>query len=178
MELDAVHVQRAVAQAHDEALVAHGGDGQHVGQALAADDPRVVAAHGQAAGQTVEEVVVGRVGTGEAYFGLHAVEHVGEVTQPCAESLADGLFAQADAQDGFGRGIGTDDGHQQSGFLRNAGTGREQQLVVGCEVGQGETVVAQYGDPCACLFDQLHQVVGERVVVVYNSNVVHVDVSL
>ena len=138
----------------------------------------MVAAHGQAAGQAVEEVVVGHVGSGKADFGLHAVEHVGEVAQLCAESLADGLFAQADAQDGFSRGIGLDDGHQQSGFLWDAGTGREQQLVVGCEVGQGETVVAQHGDLCACLFDQLHQVVGERVVVVYNSNVVHVDVSL
>ena len=99
VELDAVYVQCAVAQSHNQALVADGGDGQCVGKPVAVHHPRVVAAYGDARGQSVEQIIVGQfgmLGRGQADFGLYAVEHVGQVAQLCAEGLTDGLFTQAD----------------------------------------------------------------------------------
>ena len=49
-------------------------------------------------------------------FGSHAVIDIGEIGQPCAEHFADGLVTEADAEDGFAAGIGTDDVQQQSRF--------------------------------------------------------------
>ena len=85
----------------------------------------------------------------------------GQVDQFPAHDLADGLFAETDAQDGLAAGIGADDIKEQSGFFGNAGTGRQQNLVVPFEIAQLEPVIADHGDFRAQLFDQMTQVVSE-----------------
>ena len=116
MELDAAHVERTVAQGHHVAFLADGGHLQAVGHRVAVHHPRVVAAHGEAAGQSREDGVIG----GQFRRGLHSVVHLRQVGQPSAHHLSDGLFAQADAQDWFLAGIGTDDVQQQAGLFRDA----------------------------------------------------------
>ena len=57
MELHAVHRMRLVLQAHDDAVGRLGRDLEHVGQALALDDQRMIARHLEALGQALEHAL-------------------------------------------------------------------------------------------------------------------------
>lgn len=105
VELDAVDVVLTMAERHDLSFVALGGDLQTVGEACLVDHPTVVSAHDDAAGQTIEDIVVGKLGA----LGCHAVEHFRQVGQSAAKELADGLVAEADAEHRLLAGIGLDD---------------------------------------------------------------------
>ena len=162
VELHSAQVQRPVAQGHHLPLGADGGALQAAGERPGVHHPGVVAADGELLRQAHEQVVVRHPAAG----GLHAVEDVLEVDERAAEGLAEGLFAQADAQDGLLCGVAPDGGGHQPGLGRDAGPGREHQLVEGRELFQGEAVVAEHADLRPELLDKVHQVVGERVVVV------------
>ena len=81
VELYAVDVHGAMAEGHDLTFVADGGYLQALGELLAADYPRVVAAHGDALGEACEDGVDAHLGA----FSGYAMENVGEVLQLSAE---------------------------------------------------------------------------------------------
>ena len=97
--------------------------------------------------------------------------HLFQVDKPSAHGFADGLFAQADTQDGLLAGIVADNVQQQSGFFRNARPRRQQDLVIGFEIGQPEAVIAQYADGCPQFLYQVAEVVGKGVVIINDDDV-------
>ena len=105
MELQAAQVQAAVAQSHYLPLVAQGDGLEAGGQRGGIHHPGVVASDGEFRRQAGEQVIVRRAAAG----GLHAVEDFVEVDERAAESLAEGLLPQADAQDGLLGGVAPDD---------------------------------------------------------------------
>ena len=162
MELYAADVEGAMAQGHDLPFLALCGHFEAVGEGFARDNPGVVAAYGEGCRETVEEVVVG----GETDGRLHAVKHVGEVLQARTEGFADGLMTKAHAEDGLLAGVCADDVKEEACLRGNAGTGREDNLVVRLEVRELELVVANGGAVGTELLHEMREVESEAVVVI------------
>ena len=162
VELDAPQVAGFVAQAHDQAAAVGGRDFQTVGKPLGRNHPRMVASGAKPRPQPVEERIVGH----DADVRADAVVDFGEVLQPGAERLADGLFAEADAQNGFGGGVTPDQRQQQPRFGGDARTGREHDAVVGGDLVQRDAVVAAHIDFEPQFEQHVPQVVGERIVII------------
>jgi hypothetical protein len=85
-----------------------------------------------------------------------------------AKGLADGLMAQAHAQNRQLAGEVLDDVNRDAGFGRGARAGRNDDAlgVEGFDFGNGEFIVAHDFDLGAQLTKVLHNVVGKRVVVI------------
>ena len=158
-----VQGQRLVAHAHDVAIRGRGGHGQALGQGRRIDGQRVVADDSVRRRQVGEDV---RPGMRDAH-GL-AVHDLLGADDVAAVGGADGLVAQAHAQDRLLAGEGLDDGHRDAGLGRRARAGRHADAV-GVERGdlfQGDLVVARHAHVLAQFTEVLDQVVGKRVVVV------------
>jgi len=82
---------------------------------LAGNDPRMVAPRHEAFSHPSEERFVGY----DADFRGNAMMHLREVQQFCPESLANGLLAQADAQDALLGGITADERKEEGGFYQS-----------------------------------------------------------
>ena len=85
-----------------------------------------------------------------------------------AIGLADALVAQADAQDGRGRAHALDDLQRDTGFVRGARTGRDddafrRELLY---LVHRQRIIAHHHDLGPQRLQVLHEVVGEAVVVV------------
>lgn len=90
----------------------------------------------------MREVLQQIVRCGQGNGTLDAVEHLIQVGKVTSVHFANGLFTQANAENRFLSGIRTDDIQQESGFFRNAGSGREKNLVECFQFFQLELVVA------------------------------------
>ena len=93
---------------------------------------------------------------------------VREVFQLAAKHLANGLMTQADAQNRLLAGIGTDDIEQKPCLGRDARTWGEDDFAIFFQLRKLKLVIAQNGNLCAKLLDQVTQIIGKRVVVVDN----------
>ena len=93
MELDAFEFGAAMADAHDDAVVGFGGDGEFTWQRFALDDERMVASRGERVGEFAEDAF-GVVMDGAGF----AVKEFGRANDFPAECRADGLMAQAHTQ--------------------------------------------------------------------------------
>lgn len=91
MKLDAFEFCAAVPDAHDDAVVGFGGDGELPGQGFAVDDEGVVARCGEGVGEFAEDAF-GVVMDGTGF----AVKEFGRANDFPAECRADGLMAEAD----------------------------------------------------------------------------------
>src|SRR5580704_1941852 len=91
VELDAFEFRSAVADAHDDAVVGFGGDGEFAGERFAVDDERVVARGSEGVGEFAEDAF-GVVMDGARF----TVEEFGRANDFAAEGRADGLMAEAD----------------------------------------------------------------------------------
>ena len=173
MELYAAHVECLVSQRHDLSFsvtasfcllsfVADSGHFETVGQPFVRYHPRMVASYGDVAAEMGKQWVVGN----DMTWRCHAVEYVAEVFQPSSEGFADGLMAEAYAENGLAACIFADDVEQQSCFAGNARAGRQYDFIERFKLRKLELVVSHDGDVGAKFLDQMTQVVGERVVVV------------
>ena len=172
MELHALDGQAAMTQAHDDGAASLAGavgfrsargDGEFSGKRIFRDDEGVVAGAGERSGQAGEDALaVVRDGAG---FAVHEVLGADDLA---AEGLADGLVAEADAEDGDFAGHVPDERHEDAGFAGRAGAGREQNAFgLEClDLFDGQLVVAADFDLCTQLAEVLDEVVGEGVVVV------------
>jgi len=89
VELDAFEFGATVADAHDDAVVGFGGDGEFARQRFAVDDERVVARGGERVGEFTEDAFcVVMDGTG------FTVEEFGRANDFPAECRAYGLMAE------------------------------------------------------------------------------------
>ena len=163
VELDSLDGVVAVAQAHDQPVAGPGGDLQAGRQRLALHHQGVVAGRGERPGQTLEHA--GPVVVDLAHLAVH---HLGGAHHPPTIRLADGLVAEADAEQWGGRAKPLDHGERDARLVGVAGPRgdhhrsrlhRRQRL-------GAQRVVAVDGGGGAELAEVLHQVVGEGVVVV------------
>ncbi len=163
MELYAPDGQFAVAQAHDFAFGGFGGDFEAVREGGAFDEQGVVAGGLQALGESAEEVfaVMGDGG------GLAVHEAVGP-DDVSSEVLADGLVAEADAEDGDLAGEGFDHGDGDAGFGGRAGAGGDEHAfgLEGDGFFYGDLVVSEDALLDAESTEVLDEVEGEGIVVV------------
>ena len=79
-------------------------------------------------------------------------------------------MSKANAKDRLFAGIGTDDIEKQTCLTGYARPWRENDFVEGFELLHFECVIAVYCHLCSEGFDQMTQVVCERVVVVYDND--------
>lgn len=105
MELYAVDIVLAVAQRHDLPFRAGRRHFEAGRQIVARHHPRVVSSCRELPGDALENIVFFRLET----RSLYAVEHIGQVDEPCAKSLSDGLMAETYAKYRLSSGISTDD---------------------------------------------------------------------
>ena len=89
VELDAFEFGATVADAHDDAVVGFGGDGEFAGHGFTVDDQRVVTRGGEGVREFAEDAF-GVVMDGAGF----AVEEFGRANDFPAECCADGLMAE------------------------------------------------------------------------------------
>ena len=105
MELYAVDVVFAVAQRLDLSFWADRCHFETGRQTVVRHYPRVVTSHGELLGDALKNIVFFRMETRT----LYAVEHIGQVDELCAKSLADGLMPETYAKYRLSSGISADD---------------------------------------------------------------------
>jgi hypothetical protein len=163
VELDAFQFVAAVADAHDDAVLGFGGDGEFAGERFSFDDQRVIAGGGERVGEFAEDafgIVLDRAGL--------AVEKFGSADHFATESGADRLVTEADSEDWEFAGESADQVDADAGILRGAGAGRDYDALgfAASDFVYGNFVVAVDFYIAAEFAQVLGQVVGEGVVVV------------
>ena len=167
VELDAFDGKLAVAEAHDDAVGGFGGDFEAARQRAAFDDERMIAR----GFEILREAAKNRFAVVMNFAGL-TVHDFFRADDFATERVADGLMAEADAENGNFAGEVLDDGHAQTRFARRAGAGRNNDAF-GAHAGdfvECDFVVAADFELLPHLAEVLRQVVGERVVVVEEQN--------
>jgi len=163
MELDAFDFVAAVPEAHDDAVFGFGGDGELAGQRFSFDNERVIARGGKRVRQFAENVfpiVMDLAG--------FAVEKFWSTNDFPAEGRADGLMAEANAENGKFSGKPLDELDRDASLLGSARAGRNDDAL-GFAAGNffdSDFVVAMDFDSATQFAKILSQVVSERIVVV------------
>ena len=163
MELDAFDFVAAVAEAHNDAVVGFSSDEELTRQGFSFDDERVIACGGKRVRQFAENgfpIVMDLAG--------FAVEKFWSTNDFPAESRADGLVAEANAENGKFSGKPLDELDRDAGLLRSARTRRNNDAL-GLAAGDffdSDFVVAMDFDIATQFAEILREVVSERIVVV------------
>src|SRR5260370_19922365 len=167
MELDAFDFVAAVAEAHDDAVIGLGGDGQLARQGFFLDDERMVARGGEGIRQLAENILA--VVMDLAGFAMKQLRSANDFAAECG---ADGLMAEAHTKDGKLSREALDQLHGNARLLRGAGAGRDDDAL-GLAPGNffdGNFVFAMHFDLATQLAAILRNVVGEGIVVVEKQN--------
>ena len=166
MELNAFDGELAMAEAHDDA-VGFGGDFEAARQRAVFDDERMIAR----GFEVLREIAKNGFAVVMNFAGL-AVHDFFCADDFAAEGVADGLMAEANAENGDFPGEALDDGNAQAGFARGAWAGRNNDALGAHarDFVESDLVVAAHGEFLSELAEVLRQVVGERIVVVEQQN--------
>ena len=167
MELHAFDREAAVAQAHDLAILGLGADLEAGGQRRALDDQRVIAGGDELifdAGENPRAIM--------ADARSLAVHHLLRAHHLAAERLADGLVAEAHAEDRNAPGQALDGLQRDPRLVRRARAGRQDQVGGrhGFDAFHRQFVIAHHAHFGTELAEVLHQVEGKRIVVVDHQN--------
>src|SRR5579859_1773485 len=167
MELHAPDRKILVPDAHDFAFVSFSGDFQTVGQGVALDDEGVIARGGKGIGHAFKEVLPVML-----YGRSLAVHHAVIDDDLAAEGVANALMSQTNAEE---RGIAAksaDDFIGEAGFARGTGTGGNENAfgLQFADLVEGNLVVAMDLQIHLHLTEVLDEVIGERIVIVYDQN--------
>ena len=151
--------------AHDLAVGGNRGDLQLLRQGLALNGQGVVAGEARGARQAAEKAAAV-----QGHFLRLAVDDPPRGDDAAAERVADGLVAQADAEDGNRAGKPLDALHADARFFRPARPGRDDDArrVHGSQLVHGDPVVAEN-------LDRLVRELGEVLVEVVREGIVVVD---
>src|SRR5262245_8949025 len=163
MKLHAMHGVALVLQTHDDAVACLRRDLQRVGQAGALDHERMVARGGEVLRDAGEHAF-----TGVMHLRQFAVHQGRRTHDPAAIDLADGLMAEADAEDRHCRPGPLDQLEANPGAVGIAWSGREHDRLGGfCQdLIHGDLVVAIDARGGAQFAEEMDEVVGEAVVVI------------
>ena len=96
--------------------------------------------------------------------------HLRQVFQSGSEYLADGLVSQADAQNRLLSGVGPYHLAEESSLGGNARSRTEQNFVERFQLRYFEPVIAPHGDLSPQRLNQVREVIGERVVIIYDDD--------
>jgi hypothetical protein len=167
VELHTLDFVAAVTEAHDDAVVSFGGDGELAGQGFSFNDERVVARGGQRVGKFEEDVSA--VVMDLAGF---AVKELGGANDFSAEGRANGLMTEANSKDGKFPCQALDELHRDTCILRGARAGRNHDAfrLAARDLLDSDSVIAMDFDIAAEFAEVLREVVGERIVVVQKQN--------
>ncbi len=165
VELNAVDRKLLVHEAHDGAILSFRGDLQAIGQGVALDDEGVVAGGCDRAGKAGENTFASMENRG--CFAMHEVFCADDFT---SKNLADGLVAEADAEDGSGVTKLADDITTDASFVWRAGARGDANALGGefADFVDAHSIIANHLHFRAKLAKVLHEVVGEGVVVIDN----------
>src|SRR6185369_10545450 len=144
-----------------------GGNLKIGGEALVEHDERVVARGLEALGQRLEDATV--VVLDARRLAVHLLRRP---RHRSPERLADGLMAEADAEDRGGLVKAMDEGEGDAGAVRSSRAGGDHDTFGGeaRDLLHGDPVVADHPHGRAQLTQILDQVVGEGIVVVENED--------
>src|SRR5688572_1870801 len=162
MELHAFHRELAVAQPHDLAILGLRADLQAGGQRRAFYDQRVVTGRYEIIGYFSEEAVF--IVADARNLAMH---HLLRPHHLAAEGLANGLVAEANAEDRDAPGQALDGLQRDPGLVRRARAWRQDQVGGrhGFDALHRHFVIADYAYFGTELGQVLHQVEGKRIVV-------------
>jgi len=165
MKLHTFDWKMLVAHTHDFAIIGPGGDFQALRQTCAFDHQRVIARGLERTWQIAKNSLLCVLDVRSL-----AVHQSLGVHDPAAKGLADALVAEAHAEYGDFPGKAPDQRHRHPGFIGRAGTRRNHDVLglERCDFLQRDFVVAVDHDFLSQLAQILHQVVGERIIVVYH----------
>src|SRR5712691_1449766 len=167
VELDTLHGQMPMAQAHDLAVLGPRGDLEHGGETLVEHHQRVVARGIEVLLELREDAAAIVMDAG----GL-AVHLLARPGHGAAERLADGLVPEADAENRRGRVEASDQPERDARAVWIARP-RGDDDALGLEsfyLVERDLVVARHVHAGAQLAHVLDEVVGERVVVIQHQN--------
>src|SRR6516164_5843705 len=167
MKLYSLDCKLAVTQTHDDAstiaVVAGGGDFQVGRQAPFLDNERVIAGSGQGRGNTTKNrPAVVLHGAGLAVHEVRGANHL------ASERRSDCLVPEAHTEDGNTAGEVFNEVDADAGLLGSARAGRDNDSfgTEPLDFFEGRLIVTANHNLVAQFSDVLHQVVGERVVVI------------
>src|SRR5258708_3345458 len=156
-----------MAEAHDDAVVSFGGDGQLARQGFFFDDEGMVAGGGGGIGKVAENIFV--VVVNLARFAMKEFRGADDFS---AKRGANSLVPEADTENGKFPSEALDQLHGNARLLRRARTGRDDDTL-GLATGNlfdRNFVVAMDFDLATQLAEVLREVVGKRIVVVEKQN--------
>ncbi len=167
MELDAFDFVATMAEAHDDAVVSLGGDGEFTRQGFFLDDQGMVARCGKGVRQLAENIFV--VVMNLTRFSVKKFRRADDFA---AERGTNGLMAEANTKDGKFAGEALDQLDRDARFLRRARTRRNHDAFrfAADNFFDGDFVVAMHFDLATQLAEILGEVVGEGIVVVEKKN--------
>src|SRR4029434_10339554 len=162
MELNALDGELTMANTHDLAVLAFGGDIQARGQRRSLDRERMISRRGQRVGQPGKRACTAVRDRGEL-----AVHHALRTHDAPTERLADRLVPEADAEDRDLACEALHQRHRNARLRRRAWAGRDDNALrcPGSDLLERHGVVAMDVDVLAELAEILDEVVGEAVVV-------------
>src|SRR5258708_20873884 len=120
VELDAFDFVAAVAEAHDDAVVGLGGDGQLAGQGFFLDDKGMVARGGEGIGKLAENIFV--VVVNLARFAMKEFRGADDFSAKCG---ANSLVPEADTENGKFPSEARNQFNRNAPLLRRARTRRD-----------------------------------------------------
>src|SRR5580700_12198420 len=163
MKVDALYLPLAVAQAHDHAIGSFCRNFQRAGQGFSFDDQRMISRGGKILRQPAEDCL--GVMLDRASLAVHQLR---SANYPAAEGFADGLMAEANAEDWNLPGKSLDQRNGNAGLARGAGAGRNHNSLRPQirDFIERDFVIAAHHERLAHLAKVLRQVVGEGIVVV------------
>src|SRR5262245_4204760 len=162
MELHAMHRVPLVRQPHDQSL-AGGGDDEIVGQTVAINDQGMIARHLELLRQRLEHA-----GADVANGRELAMHRLRRAHDAATIGLANGLMAEAHAEDWNRRAHRSDQLQADAGLVWRARTGRQYDAL-GCQlkhIGDGNLVVAVDLTARPKLAQEVDEIVGKAVVVI------------
>ena len=163
MELHAMHGIALVLQAHDHAVGRLRGDLELVGQARALDHQRMIARGGEVLRDAGEHALAGVM-----HLRQLAMHQGRRAHHAAAIDLADGLMAEADAEDRHRRPGALDQLEADAGPVGIARAGRQHDGLrrLGQHLIDGDLVVAVDARRRAQFAEEMDEVVGEAVVII------------
>jgi len=169
MELHALDRQVAMAHAHDDAVRVPG-RAHEVGGEVLVDDEGVVAGGAEGVREAAEQALA-------IVMDVVALAVDGRIAATHAPAVrgGDALVPEAHAEHRHEWREAQDGGRGDARLGGRAGPGGDDQVgrAGGGDLVQGDPVVPRHRDPCLERSQHLHEVVGERVVVVDDEHVRH-----
>ncbi len=167
MKLDAMNGVLLMLHSHYYAVLGLSRDAEYLRQRIPFNYERVIPGRREPlcnAGKDVATIVLNQTGL--------AMHQSRSMNDPTTEDLADRLVPKADAKNGYGTSKAVDHLHADTGVSRPSWTGGYEYpgRIEVADLCQRNRIVSKYRNLVHPLRNDMHQVIGERVVIVDDEN--------